>query len=64
VQPLVVADPAADGSQRQPEVAATLERAEHLDVFVLSVEAWKPPASAVYDSEGGQRALADCGLVG
>lgn len=65
--PLVVADAAtADGLRRQPEVAATLERAEHLDVVVLSVGAWKPRASAVYDlvGEGEQRALADRGVVG
>ncbi len=65
--PLVVADAAtADGLRRQPEVAATLERAAHLDVVVLSVGAWKPRASAVYDlvGEGEQRTLADRGVVG
>lgn len=65
--PLVVADAAtADGLRRQPEVAATLERAAHLDVVVLSVGAWHPRASAVHDllGAGEQRALADRGVVG
>lgn len=65
--PLVVADATtADGLRRQPEVAATLKRAEHLDVVVLSVGAWKVGASAVHDllDASEQRALADRGVVG
>ena len=65
--PLVVADAAtAAGLRRQPEVAATLARAAHLDIAVLSVGAWKPHASAVHDllDLDERRALADRGVVG
>ena len=65
--PLVVADAAtAAGLRRQPEVAATLARAAHLDVAVLSVGAWKPHSSAVHDllDLDERRALDDRGVVG
>lgn len=48
--PLVVPDvETAAGLRRQPEIAATLARADDLDVAVLSVGAWRPGTSAVYD---------------
>lgn len=48
--PLVVADPdTAGGLRRQPEIAQVLTRGRSLDVAVLSVGAWQPSASAVYD---------------
>lgn len=48
--PLVVPDTeTAAGLRRQPEIAATLSEANDLDVAVLSVGAWVPGASAVYD---------------
>lgn len=48
--PLVVPDvETAAGLRRQPEIADTLARADDLDVAVLSVGAWRPGSSAVYD---------------
>jgi DNA-binding transcriptional regulator LsrR (DeoR family) len=48
--PLVVADvDTADGLRRQPEITAVLERMRSLDVAVLSVGAWRPAESSVYD---------------
>lgn len=48
--PLVVPDTeTAAGLRRQPEIAATLSEADDLDLAVLSVGAWVPGASAVYD---------------
>lgn len=48
--PLVVPDvETARGLRRQPEIAATLAMADDLDVAVLSVGAWMPGASAVYE---------------
>ncbi|HEY9289967.1 MAG TPA: sugar-binding domain-containing protein [Microlunatus sp.] len=48
--PLVVPDvETAAGLRRQPEIAATLAKADDLDVAVLSVGAWLPGASAVYE---------------
>lgn len=48
--PLVVPDvETAAGLRRQPEIADTLARADDLDVAVLSVGAWLPGSSAVYD---------------
>lgn len=48
--PLVVPDvETARGLRRQPEIAATLAMADDLDVAVLSVGAWIPGASAVYE---------------
>lgn len=48
--PLVVPDvDTAAGLRRQPEIAATLAMADRLDVAVLSVGAWVPGASAVYE---------------
>lgn len=48
--PLVVADAAtAAGLRTQSEIADVLARGNTLDVAVLSVGAWQPSASAVYD---------------
>ncbi|SDS62708.1 sugar-binding transcriptional regulator [Microlunatus soli] len=48
--PLVVPDvETAAGLRRQPEIAETLARADDLDVAVLSVGAWLPGSSAVYE---------------
>lgn len=48
--PLVVPDSeTATGLRRQPEIAATLSQANDLDLAVLSVGAWVPGSSAVYD---------------
>jgi DNA-binding transcriptional regulator LsrR (DeoR family) len=48
--PLVVSDAGtARGLRRQPEIAALLERMRSLDVAVLSVGAWRPAESSVYD---------------
>ena len=47
--PLVVPDvETAAGLRRQPEIAATLAKADDLDVAVLSVGAWTSGGSAVY----------------
>lgn len=48
--PLVVPDPdTAQGLRGQPEIAATMALYDHVDVAVLSVGAWVPSGSAVYD---------------
>lgn len=48
--PLVVPDAdTASGLRRQPEIADVLARGRSLDLAVLSVGAWRPSASAVYD---------------
>jgi DNA-binding transcriptional regulator LsrR (DeoR family) len=65
--PLIVPDAVtADGLRRQPEIAATMAHYDRLDLAVLSVGAWRPSASAVYDLlEPGQRdALAAAGVCG
>lgn len=63
--PLVVPDtPTAAGLRRQPEIAATLARADRLDVAVLSVGAWQPSASAVFDllAEADREELSRLGI--
>lgn len=65
--PLVVADAGtATGLRTQPEIADVLARGRTLDVAVLSVGAWAPSASAVYDLLDGttQRELAEAGACG
>ncbi len=65
--PLVVPDPeTADGLRRQPEIAAALARADHLDVAVLSIGAWRTGSSAVYDLLGttDRERLSSSGTVG
>jgi DNA-binding transcriptional regulator LsrR (DeoR family) len=48
--PLVVTDAdTAAGLRRQPEIADVLGRGRSLDLAVVSVGAWRPSASAVYD---------------
>ena len=65
--PLVVADAdTANGLRRQPEIADVLTRARSLDIAVLSVGAWRPSASAVYDllSPAEQEEVAAAGVCG
>ncbi|GAB3412108.1 sugar-binding transcriptional regulator [Flindersiella endophytica] len=48
--PLVVTDAGtAAGLRRQPEIADVLGRSPAIDLAVVSVGAWRPSASAVYD---------------
>ncbi len=48
--PLVVEDAATAGAlRRQPEIARALERADSLDVAVVSVGGWAPGSSTVWD---------------
>ncbi|MBB5156590.1 sugar-binding transcriptional regulator [Saccharopolyspora phatthalungensis] len=48
--PLLASDAqTAEGLRRQPEIAAAIERFAALDIAVLSVGAWQPGGSAVYD---------------
>lgn len=65
--PLVVADAdTAGGLRRQPEIADVLARGRALDTAVLSVGAWQPSASAVYDllGPGEQAEIAAAGVCG
>lgn len=65
--PLVVADAdTAAGLRRQPEIADVLARGRSLDAAVLSVGAWQPSASAVYDllTPAEQAELAAAGVCG
>lgn len=65
--PLVVADAqTADGLRRQPEISAVLDRMGSLDTAVLSVGAWRPSESAVYDllDPAERDALRDAGVCG
>lgn len=48
--PLVVDEPAtAEDLRRQPVIAATLERANHLDLAALAIGAWSAGESSVWD---------------
>lgn len=48
--PLVVDEPAtAEDLRRQPVIASTLERAEHLDLAAISIGAWAPGQSSIWD---------------
>lgn len=50
--PLVVDAPStADDLRRQPVVAAALSRADHLDLAVVSIGAWLPGHSSVWEKE-------------
>ncbi|MFC4866436.1 sugar-binding transcriptional regulator [Streptomonospora arabica] len=65
--PLVVADAeTAGGLLRQPEIDDVLKRARSLDLAVMSVGAWHPSASAVYDllSPQEQEEIAAAGACG
>lgn len=65
--PLVVADAdTANGLRRQPEIADVLGRSRSLDLAVVSVGAWQPSASAVYDllDPEEQQAIGDAGACG
>ncbi|MFF5989387.1 sugar-binding transcriptional regulator [Prauserella flavalba] len=65
--PLVVSDvDTAEGLRRQPEIAAAMERFRQLDIALISVGAWQPGGSAVYDllTPAEQQRLADAGACG
>jgi len=65
--PLVVPDAeTAQGLRGQPEIAATMALYDSVDVAVLSVGAWVPSGSAVYDLlEPPERlALSEAGVCG
>ena len=48
--PLVVDEPStAEDLRRQPVIAATLERADHLDLAALAIGAWAAGESSVWD---------------
>lgn len=64
--PMLVGDPAtAAGMRRQPEIAAALDRADHLDLAVVAVGAWSANGSTVYPlvSEEDRRAATTAGTV-
>lgn len=48
--PLVVDEPStAEDLRRQPVIASTLELAEHLDLAAISIGAWAPGQSSIWD---------------
>lgn len=64
--PLVVdARSTADDLRRQPVVAATLERADRLDLAVVAIGAWRPGESSVWGrvTDEVQRACTAAGAV-
>lgn len=65
--PLVVPDlETANGLRRQPEIADALSRGDQLDIAVLSIGAWQPGSSAVFDllSEADREETRNIGVIG
>jgi DNA-binding transcriptional regulator LsrR (DeoR family) len=64
--PLLVGDPAtAAGMRQQPEIAAALDRADSLDLAVVSIGAWNPTGSTVHPqvTDAERRAATENGAV-
>ena len=65
--PLLVGDPAtARGMRQQPEIAAALDRADVLDLAVVSIGSWNATGSTVYPqvTDAERRAATEAGAVG
>lgn len=65
--PLLVGDPTtARGMRQQPEIAAALDRADALDLAVVSIGSWNATGSTVYPqvTDAERRAATEAGAVG